>query len=192
MSQHAAFHFSDKLRNLKMLGKQMQIGRTSRNVMTHHDAVDIGFWPRKSSKLIGIGWDWTCLAFFCKGTSFSSAKKISENYYTCSNVQPKRFKPTMQPGYQDCGQRSLPSSSFSNHDKWQSGCKGRPGSHVMQSCYTDVADLNYIKNSESEINQRLVQNILAQKINTKQLLYMTKNTKKYIIFARNTNKILQD
>ena len=62
----------------------------------------------------------------------------------------------------------------------------------MQSCYTDVADLNYIKNSESEINQRLVQNILAQKINTKQLLYMTKNTKKYIIFARNTNKILQD
>lgn len=34
---------SHKLRNLKMLDKQMQIGRTSRNVMTHHDAVDIGF-----------------------------------------------------------------------------------------------------------------------------------------------------
>ena len=57
----------------------------------------------------------------------------------------------------------------------------------MQSCYTDVADLNYIKNSESELNQRLVQNnqnIHAQKTNKKQLLYMTKNTKKHNLYKK--------
>ena len=43
LSQHTAFHVSDKLRHVKMLDKQMQIGKTCRTVMTHHDVVDIGF-----------------------------------------------------------------------------------------------------------------------------------------------------